>query len=83
MQAVYGEREVFLAHNHRALEHLLITDGLFRSKDFRARKKYIQLVDECKRNGVVVHIFSDLHPSGEKLKEITGEPLLKKESPGY
>lgn len=74
---------MFLAHNHKALEHLLITDGLFRSKDFRARKKYIQLVDECKRNGVVVHIFSDLHPSGEKLKEITGSQDLNKESQAY
>jgi protein pelota len=61
-----------LAHEHLAIEHLLITDSLFRSRDFRARKRYIQLVDDAKRNGVKVHIFSDLHPSGQKLKEITG-----------
>jgi protein pelota len=52
---------------------LLITDSLFRSHDFRARKKFIKLVDDAKRNGVKVHIFSDLHPSGQKLKEITGK----------
>ena len=63
---------MLLAHENRAIEHLLIIDGLFRAHDFRTRKKFIKLVDEAKAQGVQVHIFSDLHPSGQKLKEITG-----------
>jgi protein pelota len=63
-----------MAHDAKAIDHLLITDGLFRSRDFRARRRYIKLVDDAKAQGVTVHIFSDLHPSGQKLKEITGTP---------
>ena len=63
-----------MAHDAKAIDHLLITDGLFRSRDFRARRRYIKLVDDAKAQGVTVHIFSDLHPNGQKLKEITGTP---------
>jgi protein pelota len=73
---VYGDTEVMLADSHNAMEHLLIADGLFRSNDFRARRRYINLVDHAKQKGVQVHVFSDLHPSGQKLKEITGRSSL-------
>ena len=79
---MYGEKEVFLAQENRALDHLLIIDGMFRANDFRARRKFIKLVEEARSQGVNVHIFSDLHPSGQKLKEITGRRLLIEASRG-
>ena len=56
----------------KAIEILLISDHLFRSKDFKKRRTYNQLVDKVKSQGGQVVTFSSLHPSGEKLKHITG-----------
>lgn len=50
----------------------MISDHLFRSKDFKKRKIYNELVDGVRRNKGEALIFSSLHPSGEKLKNITG-----------
>ena len=75
-RAVYGEREVFYAQEMAAIEHLLIIDSMFRSHDFKARKKYIQLTEDVKNTGGKVHILSDMHPTGKKLKDITGKKYL-------
>lgn len=45
---------------------------MFRSKDFKKRKMYNDLLDKVKKQGGQVVTFSSLHPSGEKLKHITG-----------
>ena len=51
---------------------LLVTDGLFRSRDILTRKKYVKLVEDVQEGAGVVHIFSSLHPSGEQLEELAG-----------
>lgn len=71
-RAIYGEREVFYGQEMAAIEHLLIVDSMFRSHDFKARRKFIKLTEQVKSTGGQVHILSDMHPSGRKLKDITG-----------
>lgn len=75
-RAVYGEREIFYAQDMAAIEHLLIIDSMFRSHDFKLRKKFIKLTEDVKSTGGAVHILSDMHPSGRKLKDITGKYVI-------
>lgn len=49
-----------------AVETLLITDSLFRSRDLNERKKFVAIVDSVKENMGQVRIFSSLHVSGER-----------------
>ena len=56
----------------QAVQKLLMIDSMFRNKDFEKRKMINKFYDEVKRYGGEVVIFSSLHPSGEKLKNITG-----------
>lgn len=49
-----------------AVETLLISDALFRSRDLAERKKYVGIVDSVKENMGNVRIFSSLHVSGER-----------------
>ena len=62
----------------KAIETLLISDHLFRTKDFKKRRVYDDLVDAVKRMKGDVVVFSSLHPSGEKLKNITGLAAILK-----
>jgi protein pelota len=50
----------------------MITDSLFRSKDFKKRQKYIGIIEAVEKNKGEVYIFSSLHSSGKKLNDITG-----------
>jgi protein pelota len=56
----------------KAVQKLLIADFLFRSKDFSKRRLFNDLFEENKRYHGESIIFSTLHPSGERLKNITG-----------
>ena len=49
-----------------AVETLLISDALFRSRDLAERKKFVNIVDSVKENMGTVRIFSSLHISGER-----------------
>ena len=51
---------------------MLISDHLFRTKDFKKRRMYNDLAEEVKKYGGKTVVFSSLHPSGEKLKNISG-----------
>jgi stalled ribosome rescue protein Dom34 len=48
----------------KAVQKLLISDYLFRNKDFEKRRIISKLYDEVKRFGGETVIFSSLHPSG-------------------
>ena len=54
-----------------AVETLLISDALFRSRDLSERKKFVDIVDSVKENMGTVRIFSSLHVSGERKVYIT------------
>jgi protein pelota len=71
-KAVYGFAHVKLASNQLAIETLMVSDSLFRSKSVEQRKKYVQLVEKVKDQGATVLIFSSLHVSGEQLTQLTG-----------
>lgn len=68
----YGEKDVFHCIHIKAVDTLLISDHLFRTKDFKKRRLYNDIVEEVKKFGGKTVVFSSLHPSGEKLKNISG-----------
>ncbi|XP_018650595.1 putative pelota [Schistosoma mansoni] len=53
-----------------AIDTLLITDALFRSRNLNERKQYVELVDQVKDNQGIVRIFSSLHVS--ELNQLSG-----------
>ncbi|KAL7062249.1 hypothetical protein AAHC03_0392 [Spirometra sp. Aus1] len=71
-RAFYGVKHVEAAVEAFAVETLLISDALFRSKDLAARKRFVGLVDSVKENQGNVRIFSSLHVSGEQLNQLSG-----------
>ena len=78
-RAFYGWSHVYKAHYvYEAVEKLLISDKLFRSKTLRQRKRYVQLVDDVRGAGAQVHVFSSLHVSGEQLDQLGGLAAILK-----
>ena len=52
-RAVYGFKHVQMASDRSAIETMMVSDSLFRSKSIAERKKYVQLVETVKEQ--VVH----------------------------
>lgn len=67
---------VFAAADVGAVETLLISDALFRNSDFRRRTRYVQLVEDIRKAGGTVHIFSTAHVSGDQLNRLSGIAAL-------
>lgn len=65
-RAVYGIHDVEFAHRYEAVETMIISDKLFRSTDLVMRRKYNKLIQDVIASGSQVHIFSTLHPCGER-----------------
>lgn len=71
-RAYYGLAHVERAKDAQAIEILLVSDSLFRSKDLNLRKRYVALVEAVKEQNGTVKIFSSLHISGEQLEQLSG-----------
>lgn len=71
-RAFYGLAHVERANEMAAIETLLVTDELFRSRDLAIRKRYVNLVESVRDNNGDVKIFSSLHVSGEQLSQLSG-----------
>lgn len=71
-RAYFGFDHVVRANEANAIETLMVTDELFRSKDVAKRKQYVKLVESVKENGGDIKIFSSLHVSGEQLGRLSG-----------
>lgn len=71
-KAVYGYKHVCMALDQMAIDTLMVSDMLFRSRNNEQRKKYVKLVEKAKDQGVNVMIFSSMHVSGEQLGALTG-----------
>lgn len=71
-RAVYGFKHVQMASDRSAIETMMVSDSLFRSKSIAERKKYVQLVETVKEQGATVLIFSSMHVTGEQLSRMTG-----------
>ena len=68
----YGLRHVQAAMEQQAISKLLLVDSLFRSQNVQRRAEYVALSDGCKDAGAKVLIFSDQHPSGVQLTQMSG-----------
>lgn len=71
-KAYYGYSHVNQANEEMAIDHMMITDELFRSKDIATRKKYVALVESVRERGGRVYVFSTLHVSGIQLQQVSG-----------
>jgi protein pelota len=60
----YGPKSVEVALREMAVETLLLSDRLFRSKNVEQRKYYVKLHDQAQRDGLNVLIFGAMSPSG-------------------
>lgn len=56
-RAYYGFKHVLKAKEADAIDTLLISDALFRSKQLSERKKYVEIVDKVKENNGQVQDF--------------------------
>lgn len=71
-RAFYGPGHVMAAHEHLAIDTLLIADSLFQSMDLVERTKWVAMVESVRAANGTVHIFSSMHISGEQLQQLTG-----------
>ena len=71
-RAYYGLGHVARAVQLRAVQTLLVTDTLFKSKDIGERRRYVALVEEVRDQGGEVLVLSGQHVSGEELTQLTG-----------
>ena len=71
-RALYGPAHVLAAHDMLAIDVLLITDAVFRTKDAGERRRWARTVEEVRGAGGKTHVFSAGHASGEQLGELTG-----------
>ncbi|KAM0755950.1 hypothetical protein T439DRAFT_320648 [Meredithblackwellia eburnea MCA 4105] len=76
LRAWYGEEHVSKAVERAAVDKLLISDEIFRSPSVARRKKFVTLVEDVKRFGGEVLIFSSMHESGQQLNGLTGIAAL-------
>ena len=62
-RAYYGFKHVQMAKEADAIDTLLISDSLFRSKELSERKKYVEIVDKVREmNGQVSEQLSNFIP---------------------
>lgn len=54
-RAFYGFKHVTMANKEQAIDTLMLSDALFRSKDVKMRKEYVALVDSVKEQ--VIRFF--------------------------
>jgi protein pelota len=57
-RAVYGYRHVSIALDQIAIDTLMISDVLFRSRNNEQRKKYVKLVEKAKDQNVNVSVIN-------------------------
>jgi protein pelota len=72
LRAYYGPRHVARAVEAGAVGTLLISDSLFRSQNVGERRKWVAIVEEVRKGGGEVLIFSSIHESGKQLDQLTG-----------
>jgi protein pelota len=72
LRAYYGPKHVARAVEAGAVGTLLISDSLFRSQNVGERRKWVAIVEEVRKGGGEVLIFSSIHESGKQLDQLTG-----------
>jgi len=88
-RAYYGPKHVLRAVQAGAVGTLLISDALFRSassawcancrsQNIGERRKWVDVVEEVKKGGGEVLIFSSIHESGKQLDQLTGVAAILK-----
>ncbi|KAK3676631.1 Translation factor pelota [Recurvomyces mirabilis] len=79
-RAWYGPRECEYAVAQGAVGKgggvLLISNGLFRSQQIEARKRWVKLVDDVKEGGGEVRVLSSMHESGRRLDSLGGVAVI-------
>mmetsp|Transcript_110446 Transcript_110446/g.235951 ORF Transcript_110446/g.235951 Transcript_110446/m.235951 type:complete len:410 (-) Transcript_110446:87-1316(-) len=68
----YGPKQVHDAVEKCAVAQLMVVDSLFRNANVALRRQYVELTENAKDQGTVVHVFSSQHVSGEQLQQLGG-----------
>lgn len=71
-KVTYGPKSVEIALREMAIETLLMSDKLFRSKDIEKRKYYVGMHDSAIRQGIQIVVFGSLSAAGMRLNNLTG-----------
>ncbi|MED6126017.1 hypothetical protein PIB30_074289 [Stylosanthes scabra] len=71
-RACYGPKSVENAKEMGAIETLLISDELYRSREVEIRKKYGCLVKAVRDSGGNALVYSSMHVMAEQLQQLTG-----------
>lgn len=71
-KVTYGPKSVEIALREMAIETLLVSDKLFRSKDVEKRKYYVKMHDRAMRDGLKVVVFGSMSAAGQRLNNLTG-----------
>ncbi|KAJ4458974.1 putative Protein pelota [Paratrimastix pyriformis] len=71
-RATYGPKHVLHAAQLGAVQTLLLADNLLRNSNLATRKTYVGLAQLVRDGGGEVHVFSEMHVSGEQLSQISG-----------
>ena len=71
-KVTYGPKSVEIALREMAIETLLMSDKLFRSKDVDKRKYYVGMHDRAIRQGIQIVVFGSLSAAGMRLNNLTG-----------
>jgi protein pelota len=61
---------VRFACDRGAVDTLLLSDSLFRAREPAARRRFAQMVEDTRAAGGTVHVFSQMHVSGEQLAQV-------------
>lgn len=75
-RAFYGPAHVMAAHELNAIDQLLLTDTVFRTRDIKLRKMWVRATEEVVASGGRVHFFSSAHASGGQLEQLTGAAAI-------
>jgi protein pelota len=71
-RAFYGLAHVQQAVDQGAVEHLLITDDVFRNSDVNVRRMYVALTETVKASSGSTVLFSGMHHAGRRLTQVSG-----------
>lgn len=75
-RAFYGPAHVMAAHELNAIDQLLLTDAVFRTRNVAHRKMWVRATEEVVASGGRVHLFSSAHASGGQLEQLTGAAAI-------
>lgn len=71
-KAAYSLIDVEISAAQKAVESLIISDSLLKTKRLANRRRIVDVVQSVRSNGGLVKVVSTLHLAGERLQQLSG-----------